>query len=74
MELFVVRLWDGMDGEWMDVSDPISKEAADQVWNEKTDNGTKSTKYSDIDYYKVFSTKTKMLYSDGFSQTRPNEE
>jgi hypothetical protein len=69
-ELYVVRLFDGMDGEWMDVSDPVTKEEADKIWNEKTNNGTKNTKYEHIDYYDIFPADTKMLFSDGFSQTR----
>ena len=59
-QLFVVRLWDMFDG-WMDISEPLSKEDADKLWNEKTDNGTKNTKYEDGDYYRVFPSDTKML-------------
>jgi hypothetical protein len=65
MELFVVRLWDGMDGEWMDVSGPVSKEEADKIWNEETKNGTHAASYNDIDYYRVFPADTRMIYSGG---------
>lgn len=62
-ELFVVRLYDGFDNEWMDVCDPCSKEQADEILRVRTANGTKNTSYSDIDYYRVFPANTKMLYS-----------
>jgi hypothetical protein len=61
--LFVVRLWDGFDGVWMDVCSPKSEEEANRIWNEKTENGTKHTKFADIDYYRVFPADTVMLYS-----------
>lgn len=64
---FIVRLWDGMDGIWCDVTGAVSKEEADRVWNEKTSNGTKSTSYNDIDYYAVFPADTTMLYRSGQS-------
>lgn len=61
-ELFVVRLWDGFDYCWMDVSEPVLKEEAQKVLNEKTENGTKNTCYSDIDYYAIFPADTQMLF------------
>jgi hypothetical protein len=67
IDLFVVRLWDGMDGIWMDVSEHVSKEEADRIWNEKTAKGTKATKYADIDYYCIFPADTTMLYRSGQS-------
>jgi len=63
VELFVVRLWDGFDGLWMDVSEPVPREQADAIWREKTLNGTKMTSFSDIDYYKVFPSGTVMHFS-----------
>lgn len=62
-KLYVVRLYDGFDRLWMDVSDPVSYDEAERIWNEKTDDGTKMTSYDDIDYYRVFPADTKMLYS-----------
>lgn len=62
-ELYVVRLYDGFDNEWMDVSKPVSAEEADRIWREKTEGGTKNTSYDDIDYYRVFPADTTMLYS-----------
>jgi hypothetical protein len=67
-KLFVVRLYDGFDNQWMDVSKPVSKEAAEVILAEKTENGTKNVSYSDIDYYSIFPADTKMLYSDGFGE------
>ena len=66
-DLFIVRLWDGFDGIWCDVEGPVSKEEANRIWNEKTANGTKSAKYSDIDYYAIFPADTSMLYRSGQS-------
>lgn len=60
--LYVLRLWDMFDG-WMDVSDPVSKEQADKLYNEKTSNGLRNTRYSDGDYYKVFPAGTKMVFT-----------
>ena len=53
-KLYVVRLYDGMDYEWVDVSVPDTYDNALKLWNEKTENGKKNVKYDDIDYYKIF--------------------
>jgi hypothetical protein len=60
---YIVRLYDGFDNEWIDVSEPVSKEEAEKIWNEKTNNGTRKTKFDDIDYYKIFPEDTIMFYS-----------
>jgi len=62
-KLCVVRLWDGMDGAWIDVTEPIPEEEANRIWNEKTKNGTEYAEYDDIDYYKVFPADTVMHWS-----------
>lgn len=67
--LFIVRLWDGMDGTWMDVSDAVSAEEANAIWNEKTSQGTKHARYQDIDYYRIFPAETVMLWSEGREQS-----
>lgn len=59
---FIVRHYDGFDGDWLDITDPLPWEEAKAVWNERTNNGTKNTKYDDIDYYKVFPSDTRMLF------------
>jgi hypothetical protein len=59
-ELFVVRLFDMFDG-WIDISGALPKEEADRLLNEKTENGTKSVRYDDGDYYRIFPANTRML-------------
>lgn len=61
--LYVVRLYDGFDNIWMDVSKPTSREEAEKIWNEKTENGKKNTKFDDIDYYAIYPADTEMLFS-----------
>ena len=63
---FTLRVWDGMDGCWCDVMTGDLGFAL-RAWCERTANGTKATSYDDIDYYKIFPTDTKMLWSDGFT-------
>jgi hypothetical protein len=60
--LFIVRLWDGMDGCWCDCTTAVTKEAALKVWMEKTKDGTKKIAFSEIDYYKIFPAATSMLW------------
>jgi hypothetical protein len=62
--LFVVRHYDGFDNKWMDVSEPVSKDEAQRLWNEKTDDGKRNAKYDDIDYYAIFPADTVMRPSD----------
>jgi hypothetical protein len=61
-ELFIVRLYDMFDG-WIDITKPVTKEEADRVWNEHTENGTENTKYADGDYYAIFPADTRMLFT-----------
>lgn len=74
--LYIVRLWDGFDGEWMDVSKPLSKEKAEKLCGDKNASrmgsaaGKRTGSYSDIDYYKVFPAETRMQFSEGRSMTR----
>jgi hypothetical protein len=56
----IVRLFDMFDG-WMDITSAVTEEEANRVWNDKTENGTRKTKYSDGDYYAIFPVDTKML-------------
>lgn len=58
--LFVVRLYDMFDG-WMDITGPVSKERAQEVLSERTNGGTKNTKYADGDYYAIYPANTRML-------------
>jgi len=59
--LYVVRLYDGFDNIWIDVSDEVSYEEAEEIWNEKTNDGTEKTSFDDIDYYDIFEADTTML-------------
>ena len=59
---FIVRLYDGFDRLWIDISKPVIEEEAQKIWDEKTDFGKKGTAYKDIDYYKIFPADSKMVY------------
>jgi hypothetical protein len=54
MDKYIVRLYDGFDNTWIDISEPVSREEACKIWRECTLNGTKKTCFDDIDYYKIF--------------------
>lgn len=69
-KLYVVRLYDGFDHQWIDISEPVSAEEAQRIWNEKTKNGTEKIGFNDIDYYRIFPADTKMLFSDGFGENK----
>ena len=62
-KLYVVRLYDGFDNLWMDVSKPLPYEKALEIWNEYTLDGERNTKFEDIDYYRIFPANTRMMYS-----------
>jgi hypothetical protein len=64
-EKFVVRLYDGGEHLWMDVTAPLSHEEAQTEWNRRTKQGTKNTRYGDFDYYKVFPANTRMAHRSG---------
>jgi len=61
---YIVRLYDGFDNEWIDITKPISKQEAQKVWNKLTENGTKKICYDDIDYFKIFPADKLMLFSE----------
>ena len=65
---FVVRLYDGFDNCWMDCygqpAEGLDADAAMKLWNEKTEDGTKSTRYGDIDYYAIYPKTVKMVHSE----------
>lgn len=63
----MLRLWDGMDGAWIDVASDLTLAEALDLWCKYTHDGTKNTDYDDIDYYRIFPANTKMLYSDDFT-------
>jgi len=61
--LYVVRLYDGFDGVWVDVSKAVTKAEAEAILAKETGNGTHHTSYANIDYYKIFPANTRMLYN-----------
>lgn len=66
-KLYIVRLYDSFERIWIDITEPIPKEKADEIWNKKTSNGTKLIKYEDLSYYKIFLVDTKMLFRFGLT-------
>ena len=61
--MFVVRLWDGFDGCWINVFGPATEAECKKELDKLTENGTKNTSYSDIDYYAIYPADTVMLYN-----------
>lgn len=61
--LYIVRLYDYYDCYWIDVSGPLSLEAAEEEWDKLTNGGTRMACYGDRDYYKVFPYKSRMIYN-----------
>jgi len=70
---FTLRVWDGMDGVWCDVVANVELGFALREWCKHTADGTKATKYDDIDYYKIFSADVHMLFSDDFTMRGDDE-
>lgn len=64
---FTLRLWDGMDGCWCDVVADVDLAFALREWCKRTDDGTRATSFSDIDYYRIFPADTRMLWSGDFT-------
>lgn len=55
---FVVRLYDGMDNRWVDMTEPVALEEAQRVYNMETDFGRHHARFQDIDYYRIFPANT----------------
>jgi hypothetical protein len=73
---WVVRLWDGFDGEWMEIAGPMSEAEARREAEKRNQkhSGNKHANFSTaIDYYRAFPADTKMVFSDGHSMTRGDE-
>lgn len=68
--LWQVRLWDGMDGEWIDIGPAQSPLEALREWHKRTDGGKEKVHYSEIDYFRIFPAGTKMAYSGGHAMNR----
>jgi hypothetical protein len=63
-KLYTVRHYDGFDNNWIDLLENVPYEEARKFWDERTEDGTKTTRFSDIDYYDIFESDTKMRYSN----------
>lgn len=61
---FIVRVWDGMDGCWTDVTGDVGAGEALRAWAERTGGGKHHVSYDEIDYYAIFPGGTRM-YWDG---------
>ena len=73
-DLFIVRFYSGMDGLWVDITEPVSKEEANRVWNDRTENGIKKTCHDHIDYYRIVPADTKMLFKMGWNGMMSRKE
>lgn len=63
-KLYTVRHYDGFDHNWIDILAGVPYEEARKLWDERTEGGTKTTRFDDIDYYDIFEADTKMVFSD----------
>lgn len=68
-QLYVVRLYDGFDNLWMDVSKPMPQSEAEKLAGDKnaarhgSGAGNRNGHYGEIDYYKAWPADTRMLRS-----------
>lgn len=72
-KIFVVRVWDGMDGCWTDCTrNDLRADEALHVWAERTGGGVHHISYAEIDYYAIFPGGTRMLWdgSEGMEMHR----
>ena len=61
-KIYVVRLWDGMDGCWTDCTAGVGQEEALRYWAERTDGGARHISFTEIDYYKIFPASSSMKW------------
>ena len=61
--LFIVRLYDSENNEWIDLTPPVSETEASKVWIAKTKDATQYTKYEDGDYYGIFPANSDMFFA-----------
>jgi hypothetical protein len=59
---YVVRLYDGFDHGWCDITKSVSLDEALRVWRQETKNGTEYTRFEHIDYFRIFPADTRMLF------------
>lgn len=62
--LYMLRMHDRYDREWIDCIGAIGKPWADVIaaWNKETANGTRNTRYEHDTYYDIFPADTRMIY------------
>jgi len=68
-KLFVVRMYDRHDNQWVDVSKALPREHADRIWDEKTGGGKHNATSADVPYYDIFPSDTRMVFSGGFGES-----
>lgn len=61
---YTVRLWDGIDGAWVDCEGlvAVAPDEALRGWYRLTEGGTKKISFDEIDYYRVFLCGTEMYW------------
>lgn len=66
-ELWQVRLWDMMDGTWIDVGEPTTREAAEQEagFLNREKHGKSEAGFDDGDYYSAFPADSELHWSNG---------
>lgn len=70
---FIVRLYDGGEHHWIDISGAVTWPEAVAIWEKNTANGTKNTEYKNFDYYDIFPADTQMLYNPTFDNEDDDE-
>lgn len=71
--LFIVRLYDGFDNEWIDISKPVSREEAEEILDKETKGGTEKTSFENIDYFCIFPADTVMGLSEAGRRLRASK-
>lgn len=67
-ELWQVRVWDMMDGTWIDVGDPMPRQQAECYAgdrNAEAHDGNRHAGYDDGDYYDAFPADSELHWSNG---------
>lgn len=66
-ELWQVRLWDMMDGTWIDVGDPMPRLDAtvDAESRNVEKHGKRKAGFDDGDYFAAFPAKSELHWSNG---------
>jgi hypothetical protein len=62
-EQYIVRQYDYFDHLWFDITKPASKQEVIIVWDKHTKKGNRNSKCEDGDYYRIFPSNTRMIYS-----------